>query len=162
MNSYNCSAKQALPPIEKPRWKVRDLAYLRTPPPESSTGPSESLFHTLEEGSSELLHVLMLSLARDQPLLPSSGSWPLTLDWALLSRLDTSLSSAPWKCSRKASGLWSWGCKCLTAHTRSDTMRRHNLADPWPVRELCRDSACPLVSMAIACCSSDGVSSPGE
>lgn len=60
-------------------------------------------------------------------LLPPSGSWPPTLDWALLSWLDTSLSSAPRKRSRKASGLWFWGCKCLAAHTRSDMIRRHNL-----------------------------------
>lgn len=61
-------------------------------------------------------------------LLPlSGGSWLPTFDWALLSRLDTSLSSAPRKRSRKESGLWASRFKCLVAHARSETIRRDTL-----------------------------------
>lgn len=61
-------------------------------------------------------------------LLPlSGGSWLPTFDWALLSWLNTSLSSAPWKCSRKEPGLRSSCCKCLAAQARSEMMRRDNL-----------------------------------
>lgn len=65
-------------------------------------------------------------------LLPLSGSWPPTPPWELLPLLDTSLSSAPRKRSRKESGLWSWGYKCLVAHRRSEIMWRHNLEGDRP------------------------------
>lgn len=58
-------------------------------------------------------------------LLPlSGGSWLPTFDWALLSRLDTSLSSAPRKRSRKESVLWASWCKCLVVQACSEMIRR--------------------------------------
>jgi hypothetical protein len=61
-------------------------------------------------------------------LLPmSGGSWQPTFDRALLSWLDTSLSSVTWKRSRKESGLWSSWCECLVAQARSEMMRCDNL-----------------------------------
>lgn len=67
-------------------------------------------------------------LLLDSYLLPlSGGSWLPTLDWALLSLLATSLSSASWKRSRKESGAWSSGWKCLAAQVRSERMRRGQL-----------------------------------